>query len=770
MHRSRSLPASGVVTTPEGWARVHEVLQDALALEPKPRADFLEAVGRHEAAVRREVHSLLAAVSPGGRFDALVARFVEPAAGETPPALIGAYRPVRLLARGGMGAVYLAERADGAFDKRVALKLLPAGTGADLHSRFLAERRIVARLRHPNIARLLDGGATEDGLPYLVLEYVEGEPITDYCDRRRLPVEARLRLFLEVCAAVSYAHANLVVHRDIKPDNVLVVGDGGRREPPTVKLLDFGIAKLLDDEGMPGAGPATRVGLRPMTPEYAAPEQVLGGPITTATDVYQLGVLLYELISGQRPHARAGRDLRRLERSVSDAEPARPSARVRGQRDGDADERAGARASTAKRLERRLKGDLDTIALQALAREPERRYASVDALAADVRRHLDGLPVKARPDAAVYRAGKFVRRNRVAVVVAGAVALLLAGTAASTVVQNRRIAVERDRAEQAAAFLAELFEGLEPTQARGSSLPTRAILDRGAARVESELGGQPLLQARLYDVLGRVYVLRGYFADAEPLLRRALDLRLAHLGGDDLLVADSRHSLAYLLEEIDRHEAAQPLLEAAADTYRRRLGPDDPTLAQVELDRALAMRATGELEEAGTLLGHVVDVLRRNPDRPQDLATALLYVGKVRLEGGDTAGAEAPIRESLSIRRRLFGRDHPQVANAIDGIGELMQARGEYGAAEAAYREALSIRRELFPSDHLDVGVSLENLGIVLQAAGRSAEAVGLLEDALAVLRPAVGEDHSLVYDATVWLDSARAALPAAIGPGQAIR
>ncbi len=744
------------LATPERWERVHEVLQEALAQgDAAARAPYLAEVGRTDPALRREVDSLLEAGERPGPFDALVHRFVTPAPGEeTPPARIGAYQPLRLLARGGMGAVYLAERADGAFDRRVALKLLPAGTGADVRSRFLAERRIVARLRHPNIARLLDGGTTGEGLPYLVLEYVEGEPITTYCDARRLSVEARLRLFLDVCAAVSYAHVNLVVHRDIKPGNVLVVAGRGTASP-AVKLLDFGIAKLLDDEPGPGAPPVTRIGLRLMTPDYAAPEQVRGEPVTTATDVYQLGALLYELISGGRPHRNMTHDLRRLERIVCEEEPARPSARVR-----EGDGQAEVRASTPKRLQRLLRGDLDTIALHALAGEPERRYASVDALADDVRRHLDGLPVRARPDTTLYRAAKFVRRHRAPVAVAGGVVLLLAGAGVYTATQSRRIARERDRAEQATDFLAELFESLEPVQARGDSVPARAILDRGAARVESELGGQPLLQARLFEVLGRVYQERGFYPEAERLLQRALDLRLDDLGPDDLQVAGSRHALAGLLEEVDRSAEAASLLEAAADTYRRRLGPDDPSLAGVEIDRALALRAAGEGAPAGVLLAHAVDVLRRHPDRGEDLATALLYVGKVRMESGDEEGAEAPLREALSIRRRLFGRDHPQVANAVDGIGELMQARGDFAAAEAAYGEALSIRRDLFPDDHMDVGVSLENLGIVLQAEGRSDGAAELLEEALTILRPALGDEHSLVSTAAAWLDSARAVAP----------
>ena len=741
---------------PERWERVHETLHAALERDPSERANLLAAVGRDDPALQREIESLLIAVAAQGPFDELIDAFVAPEPGERIPERLGAWRPIRLLARGGMGAVYLAERADGAYEQRVALKLLPAGTRPDLHARFLAERRILARLRHPNIAGLLDGGTTDDGLPYLVLEYVDGEPLTTYCDRLRLPVDARLRLFLDVCAAVSWAHANLIVHRDIKPANVLV--ESARADGHCIRLLDFGIAKLLDDE-VSSEFPATRADLRLLTPEYAAPEQVRGDTITTATDVYQLGVLLYELLCGRRPHRFASHTLQHIERDICERDPLRPGAAIGRTPDGDTVDAAAiglARATTPGRLARALEGDLDTIIMHALAKEPGRRYASVDAFAADVRRHLEGLPVAARPDSLRYRAGKFVRRNRAAVFAAAAIAVLLASLVVTTAVQNRRIEAQRDRAEQAAGFLTQLFEDLEPVQARGSTLDPREILDRATERVMNGMADQPLLQARLFDVLGRVYQMRGFFTEAEPLLRRALALRTDELGNDRLDVADSHYALAQLLFDTDRHAAAEPELATAASILRQRLGPSHPRVAAVEIDQALARRAAGDLDAAASIMDSAIAALRVDADARLDLATALLYAGKLRVERGDASHAEPLITQALDIRRSLFGDEHPTVANALDGIGEMKQALGDHVGAEAAFRQALAVRRTLFPPDHADLGVSFENLGIVLHQQRRRVEAVIMLDSALNILLPALGPDHMLVRVATAYRDSAR--------------
>ncbi|HUF68697.1 MAG TPA: serine/threonine-protein kinase [Longimicrobiales bacterium] len=753
MAQSGAGNVSGAITTAR-WERVHEALQATLDLDPPARATHLAAIGRTDPALREEVESLLSSMTGTGRFDALVRQFVAVNGHEQVPERIGAWRPIRLLARGGMGAVYLAERADGAYDQRVAIKLLPAGTRADLHSRFIAERRILARLSHPNIARLIDGGTTGDGLPFLVLEYVEGEPLTTWCDRKALSLESRLRLFLDVCAAVSWAHANLIVHRDIKPANVLVEAAGG--DDPRVKLLDFGIAKLLDDEPFDGA-PATRADLRLLTPDYAAPEQVRGEAATTATDVYQLGVVLYELLSGRRPHRFASRTLDAIEREICGKDPVRPGVAFDQSPDDrapDGSAIANARSTTPKRLAKSLAGDLDTIVMHALAKEKERRYASVEALAADVRRYLDGRPVQARPDSLAYRAGKFVRRNRAAVLAGTAITSLLIVLVASTIVQNGRIQAERDRAERAAGFLADLFEDLEPAQARGSMVDPREMLDRATERVSIEMEDDPLLQAELFDVLGSVYQMRGFFAEAETLLRNGLALRERVLPPDHEDVAASRYTLAYLLGDTDRWAQAEPLLAQAVAVLRDRFGDAHGRVAVIEVWQALARLDAGDLPAADSILTAAIEKLRSPDGDPFELTTALLYAGRIRIARGDPYAAAQPMREALDIRIGLFGRQHPTVANALDGIGEVKQALGDWSGAEATYRDALAIRRTLFPPDHADIGASYHNLGIALHGQGRNAEAAVMLDSAFAVLEPAFGADHSLVRVTLAYRDS----------------
>jgi eukaryotic-like serine/threonine-protein kinase len=747
--------------TSQRWQRVHEALQACLEVEPSQREDVLESLGL-DRALHLEVLGLLHAGDTPGRFDALVEQLAVPPPTNTPlPERIGVYRPLRVLGCGGMGTVFLAQRDDGSYEQQVAIKVLPFGTRADLHGRFLIERQILASLPHPNIARLLDGGATDEGRPYLVMEYADGEPITTFCDRRQLRLEDRLTLFLEACVAVAYAHAHLIVHRDIKPSNVLVVpGGGSPDDEPHVKLLDFGIARMLDGDRIGADVPSTRADLRVMTPEFAAPEQVRGDPITTATDIYQLGGLLYELLAGQRPLASDGPLLRDVERTICFQEPAPPSTavlhpRVHGTgRNGQPEAIARARGTEPNTLHRALAGDLDTIVLRALSKEPARRYSSVEALGADIGRHLEGRPVLARPDTWRYRARKFVWRHGRAVAAAAAATLVLVTAAGHSAMNARHAALERDRAERAAELVIELFEELEPLQ-----LPTEAILavemlGRAVARVRAELPDEPLMQARLLDALGRVYQARGYFAEAEPLLREALGLRLAGLGPDHLEVAQSRHVLANLFIETARPAEAEAQLRQVAAAYRR-LDRADPRVAAMLTDVALARRDAGDAETAEALLEQAVALLRGYAaPPPEDLSTAVLYLGKVRVERGDPESAQPLLGESLRIRRERYGNTHPTVANALDGVGESLSARGDHIGAERVYREALAVRRQLFPDNHSDIGVSFLNIGVALHEQGRIAEAAVLLRDALAVLRPALGEEHVLVRTAIAYLDS----------------
>jgi len=758
------------------WWQIDATFSEALTLPAGARAAFLDEACEGDAGLRREVEHLLAAHAASEAYledpgDWLAAPLlpgldVQVDAGTVEGSAVGPYRVLGEIGRGGMGAVYLAERADGQFRQRVALKLIRKGlVTEDALRRFRLEREILARLQHPHIARLLDGGVTEDGRPYFVMEYVEGRPITHYCDAHKLGIGARLALFRDVCAAVHYAHQNLVVHRDLTPGNILVTEAPGSGLSPRrrgsgqaqVKLLDFGIAKLLDEASAPVTAPVTGHDVRLMTPEYASPEQVRGAPITTASDVYQLGVVLYELLTGHRPYSLTGRLLHEIERVICEAHPEKPSTAVTAvstAADGDGTTRpitpetvSRARAMPIERLRRRLSGDLDTIVLMALRKEPARRYTSAEALADDLRRHLEGLPVRARPDTLGYRAAKFIRRHRLGIGAATVIAVILIGFGVAMVAQAARIARERDRAEDATAFLASLLESFEPAQAHGSLVETRHVLGRAVRRIRTELDDQPLVQATLMDVLGQVYQYRGQYAEADSLLHEALALRLRHRGTGHLDVAVSRFHLAALLERMGAYETADTLYLAAIDTYRRRLGYTHPDVIYPLSSRAGLLRARGDYTAAEALFREILATYAEPLGDHLDVATSMLDLGKLLVREERYDEAEPLLREALAMRRRLVGAVHPIVANGLDALGVLAMERGDLAAADSFFTEALGIRRTIFEEDHPDLAASFSNLAEVRHRTGAYAEAERLYHDALASYRRAFGEQHpDVVY------------------------
>ncbi|MGH7472284.1 MAG: serine/threonine protein kinase, partial [Longimicrobiales bacterium] len=510
---------------PARWDRINELFHGALEREPRDRDLFLRAACADDASLYHEVHALLAAEAAaqralGGMVSDAVTSLLDTSMEGKP---VGPYRVVREIGHGGMGAVYLAERVDGQFEQQVALKLIKQGMDTEQFlRRFRAERQILARLQHPHIARLLDGGIDHDGRPYFALEYVAGEPIDRYCDARGLAVDDRLALFVDACRAVMYAHGNLVVHRDLKPAHILVTEDG------QVRLLDFGIAKVLREDEEASAG-LTQVGIRALTPAYASPEQVRGEAVGTSTDVYSLGVILYELLTGARPYDVEQRSPAEVERVVCHTEPERPSTKVLhswGASAQAAQTFGRAHGVDVTRARRRLTGDLDVICLKALQKDPARRYPSVEALLEDIRRNLAGLPVLARPDAIGYRLAKFAGRHRVGLMGTAATLVLIASVAAFYTV---RLSNERDRAQQEAAkaeqvatFLRGLFEVSDPSESRGQTVTARELLDQGAQRIERELASQPVVRAAMMRVIGDVYHSLGLHTSAKPLLERAL--------------------------------------------------------------------------------------------------------------------------------------------------------------------------------------------------------------------------------------------------------
>ena len=749
--------------TPERWQQAQDLFHQALDLDPEERAAFLQKVCP-DASLRAEVQALLDAdAAPPSIFDTAQERTQtlptdvqalsagsDRAAGVSPIGRhIGPYRLVREIGRGGMGTVYLARRTD--IDNDVALKLVRGSLAApETVERFLRERRVLARLKHPNIGRLLDAGMTEEQTPYFVMEYVEGVPITKYCDERRLTISKRLALFQHVCQAVHYAHQNLIIHRDLKPPNIFVTDDG------QVKLLDFGIAKLVEEDDEAGL---TRTGMRLMTPEYAAPEQVRGQAATTATDVYALGVLLYELMTGHRPYALRGRSLGEIERIICEEEPVRPSVAARRYADYMAGGSSGEvpsseavrvlRTRHSDRLHRRIEGDLDVICLKALSKEPSHRYASAEALWEDIARHQSGLPVVARASTVRYRARKFVQRHRVGVSVTAVLVVVVAVLVAVFTLQlaeERDVAqTEAEKAEQVSSFLMGLFEASDPSEALGDTLTAFELLERGVARAEG-LAEEPLVQAQMLSVVGQVYVRLGDYEAAGPLLERALALRRDAVGEEHMDVAASLNNLAALLRQKGDYAAAEPLFREALAMRRKLLGEEHVDVATSLNNLALLLHQKGDYAAAEPLYREALAMYRELlAEEHPSVATSLNNLALLLHQKGDYAAAEPLIREGLAMKRKLLGEEHPDLAISLSSLALLLLQRGDYAGAEPLYREALAMRRKLLGEEHPNVAISLNNLAALLRRKGDYAGAEPLYREALVMRRKLLGEEHPSV-------------------------
>jgi serine/threonine protein kinase/tetratricopeptide (TPR) repeat protein len=729
------------------WERLQEVFHGAAGRDPGERGAYLDEACAGDTALRQEVEALLAAQGEGEDLAIEVERLAASAlAGERlVGAHVGPYRVVRELGQGGMGRVYLAHRDDDQFQRRVAVKLADTAQAPDVEERFRSERQILAALDHPNIARLLDGGSTAEGVPYLVLEYVEGEPVDRYCDLRQLDVGERLQLFRTVCSAVHYAHQNLVVHRDLKPSNVLVTGEG------TPKLLDFGIAKLLKPELLARLPALTTALHRPMTPEYASPEQVRGETVTTASDVYSLGVLLYELLTGCRPLRLDGSGLG-IERTVSEVEPEPPSRAALRPAEGPGDrapeERARDRRTTPERLRRRLEGDLDNIVMMALRKAPARRYASAEQLAEDVRRTSDGLPVRARKDTIRYRVRKFVGRNRYTVSTALVFLALIVGFGINRARLARDLAQERDRARQeaetarhVASFLEDVFRLADPTGMHGSTVTAREILDRAAARLADPGNERPGVRSKLLDTMGVVYRHLGLYGRAEPLLEEALALRRRTRGEDNVDTAQSLLHLGQLRVDQARYAEGEDLLRRSLRVEERLLGQDAPGVAEALYTLGYVLRQEGKTAEAETVLRRVVALREAAENDEVDLALALDRLASVLQDQGKLREAERLARRAVDITRRRLGH-HVDTARCLERLGNVLTLEGRYAAAEPLLQEGLAIRREKLGPDHPAVGAALDRLADLKRERGDFAGAEPLYRKGLAISLAAFGEEH----------------------------
>jgi len=779
------------------WEDIDALFDRVLDLPSTDRAAFLDEACRDVPELRDALERLLRAEAEARRFlEASVDAIVEPeilsdaldswtdsdtGAGarviSDDPAqapvdrsgeIIGPYRLVRLLGRGGMASVYLAERADGQWHRQVALKLLRRGLDTDdLVRRFVAERQILSSLSHPNIARLLDGGATDDGLPYLVMDYVEGTPITRYCEEHESTVDDRLRLFQAVGRAVQYAHANLVVHRDLKPSNILVTADG------SVKLLDFGIAKLLDPDGGSPDAQHTRTGFQPLTPEYASPEQVRGETITTASDVYQLGVLLYRMLTGRRPYEIRSIWTAALAETIERPDPPRPSS-----------------IGEPERNRRRLRGDLDVIVLKALRKEPERRYGSAIEMVEDVRRHLEGRPITARRESRPYRVRKFLRRNAWIAPTAVVVLLVLGGYIATLTQHGRQLEAERNVARDVQQAFVGFFtapDSLDIGLGEGRrDLTVREAILEGADRIQDDLADRPVARAELLGAMAAVL----YDLD-EP--DRALELAEEALKLDRSLHGErsAEYQAALLLvsdlTRLTDRDSARTLLTQHLALSRDLYGAEHAATARSLQSLGLLEQEAGNLEEGERLLEESVRIYRAADAVPaRRMAEALGYLSAIHRATDQVDEALAASREAYTILLSEYGAQHSQtavfgakLAQDLAAAGQIEESRqlheasietldrelgpthsvtissrnnyslflgqiGDLKSAEAVQRELLDARRQRYGEMHEEVAANLQNLASSLKGQGLYEEADSLSSAAYRIYREVLEEGHYL--------------------------
>jgi serine/threonine protein kinase/Tfp pilus assembly protein PilF len=672
---------------------------------------------------------------------------------------IGPYRVLSTLGVGGMGEVFLAERADAEFDQRVAIKVVYGGSLTHaVQSRLKIERQILAQLDHPNIAHLLDGGTLPDSTPYIVMEYVDGIAIDAYCDSNRLDVVARLRLFQIVCAAVHYAHQNLIVHRDLKPSNILVTAEG------IPKLLDFGIAKLLDERQAGSHTLAvTHADFRLMTPDHASPEQVRGQAITTSSDVYVLGVLLYKLLTGTSPFVIPSMRLTDIEHAICEKDPLLPSHAVGTDVSAETRGITDARGVSANRLRRILRGDLDNIVIMAMRKEPERRYSSSQQMASDIQRYLDGKPIIARRDTLSYRSAKFVKRHWLPVSGAAGVVLLIVAFAVTTYLQSQRIAAERDRvaeqrasaererarAEEVSSFLVNLFKLSDPQENRGNQVTARELLDSGAKRLQEGLLDQPATKAALLSTVGAVYDSLGQYREALPILTESLTLQPQ---------ARDQTRIATLLElgfarwNAGDFNGAETPLQEALHLSQTEFGATSQETGRSLWALGVLRSHQDRFVEAEELDNRGLKVFEATSAPSTDVSALLDDLAQVYADQQQWTLAKQTYERALEIDRRVLGDDHPRVAMRLNNLAIVAQNMGDLSLAETLFRDSIRRNERAYGDRHPETAAVKGNYGLLLQREGRLKETEPLLRDVVATRLSLYGPDHYFVGYARVSL------------------
>jgi non-specific serine/threonine protein kinase/serine/threonine-protein kinase len=663
------------------------------------------------------------------------------------PEQIGCYHILDSLGEGGMGIVYLAEQTE-PVQRQVALKVMrDALRDRESLLRFKAERQALARLQHATVAQMFEAGTTDDGHPFFAMELVDGKQIISYCDQHKMTVRERLALFCAVCEGVQHAHQKGILHRDLTPANILVTEVNGR---PVPKIIDFGIAKALDQPLVDGT--LMTAGRVIGTPAYLSPEAIDGGSdeVDTRSDVYSLGVLLYELLVGVRPFETRGEKLIKVLHRIVDEEPTGPSTRWTTLAASDKERIAAQRGLDIAALKKRLRGDLDWIVLKAIAKDRNQRYGSPAEMAADITRHLKHQPVEASPPSTIYRLGKFVRRHRG--LVAALLLLVLAGVKYTYDLrreQQRTLAAlteaeqARSQAQQVSDFLVDVFEVSDPGQARGDEITAREVLERGAERLEHELAGQPLVRARLYDTIAAVYDHLGLFQEAASMQQRAIQLLRGAHSGDSKDLAAALHrmgELSYMLDQYD--ESAEMFEESLA--MRRRLFPEEhPAIASTLEEIGRIRFDQGRFDEARNLLESVVSIHRQTLDaNDPDLAESLWLLADILSRHGEFPRAEALYHEALRVFETSLGHDHPTLASALEGFGALYLNHGQNGEAAPLFRRSMEIREKTLPPDHPNLAISASYLGLICCEQGRFEEGESHMLRALGIFERTLGKDH----------------------------
>ncbi|SPE21043.1 Serine/threonine protein kinase with TPR repeats [Candidatus Sulfotelmatomonas gaucii] len=724
------------------WERVKELFDAALKRKPEDRPSFLSEVCGSDISLRQELESLLSAYE---RSDGLSQPAIPANGPQEPQPLesIGPYRLIRKIGEGGMGQVWLAEQSE-PIRRQVALKLIRTAAFDDtLLRRFQAERQSLALMEHPAIAKVFDAGTAANGQPYFVMEYVPGETITKYCDRKKLSIPERLELFVKVCEGVQHAHQKAIIHRDLKPANILVVEVDGK---PAPHIIDFGLAKAAAPL-VPGESIFTGIMGIAGTPGYISPEQAAGGDIDTRTDVYALGVVLYELLTGTLPFDSENwrkQPLDQVLRQLREQDPPRPSTRLTTERNLSATS-APLRSTEPRQLAGLLHGDLDSIAMKALEKDRSRRYGTPSELAADIERHLNHEPVLARPASVAYRFGKYVRRHGVAVGVAASLVVLLAGFAVVEAIQLRNITRERDRANRITDFMTNMFKVSDPGQARGNQVTAREILDKASSQMETGLTSDPQMQAQMMMVMGLVYENLGLYDRADSLYDKAAAIRLQQLGPENDDTLKSRAALGWVLYRLGRFHDSETILRQVLAIRMSRYGAKNPDTMAAMSYLGVVLNEEGHSAEAETLERQVLDYSRRAfGDSNSETLTAMNHLSLALLGEGKWAEAENLDREQFAIFRRLEGDDSPHTLIARENLGIVLYREGRLAEAEAMDRETLAIKLRVLGPDHPETIRTMNTLTAVLTDEGKLEEAQSLAEQVLAARTRVLGSDHPL--------------------------